>query len=504
MRLMRLLAVTGVAVFSSCDLPEQPLSGLAPPPPSSHPERRGIGLLPVVPPEAPEALAAQAPVKELAVDPRRSLVVTDEAILARFSFEDVMEQLVAQSKVARLTSLRLYQEWWDTQRRAPGLGLGGPHCDDQTLADGAPGLNGFAYACPRGEGNQAKENPFETPDTNPGAYVAIGLINRFDLAAVDGSDCGEYRLLFARRSGLTLDTSRNLISFESVMPNPSPKQGLRGCKDLVDFWAGLSKQANVNKRADDLHDFYFKGYRAFPPALHIDNLGNALDRTTGQVRTNQFMQALWTLREFRVRKACTGKTCVLRFEPDSVKNSPAGVLFSSKTSHPLQEDFAQVLTAQVDTLALNELGRFSLALDERFSGGQSRSSGTEDLYGHQFGKGASPLRTRLQARLDALGSPLTPNHLVARAQTLSCAGCHQLSTGANLGGGLVWPTKSNGFEFVHVSERVHEQGPDGRRYGISEALEGVFLPQRQALMEAYLANRAPFDALSSGEQTGLE
>jgi hypothetical protein len=493
MRVLRLLAVAAAAVFSSCDQPAQPLSGLPPPAPSAHPERRGIGLLPVPPPPSgAEALWAR---QAQQVDPRRSLVVTDEAILARFSFEEVMEQLVSQSKVARLTPLRLYQEWWDTQRRAPGLGLGGAHCDDQPLADGASGLNGFAYACPRGEGNQAKEDPFTDVDTNPAAYVPIGLVNRFDLAAPDGGDCGEYRLIFARRSGLTLDTSRNLITFESVMPNPSPRQGLRGCKDLVDFWAGLSTQANVARRADSLHDFFFKGYRAFPPALHIDNLGNALDRPTGQVRTNQFMQALWTLREFRVRKQCTGKTCVLRIEPDTVKNSPAGVLFSSKTTHSLQEDFAQVLTAQVETLAVNDLMRFSLALDERFSGGQSRSSGTEDLYSHQFGKGASPLRTQLQARLDALGSALTPNHLVARAQTLSCAGCHQLSTGANLGGGLVWPTKSNGFEFVHVSERVHELGPDGRRYGISEALEGVFLPQRQALMEAFLAGRAPFDAL---------
>jgi hypothetical protein len=201
------------------------------------------------------------------------------------------------------------------------------------------------------------------------------------------------------------------------------------------------------------------------------------------------------MREFRVRKQCTGKTCTVRFEPDTVKNSPAGVLFSTKVGHAAQEDFAQLLTAQMGSLVVNDLFRFTLDGGDRFNGGQSRSSGTEDLYSYQFGKSASPLRTRLQARLDALGSPLTPNHIVARAQTLSCAGCHQFSTGVNLGGGVSWPTKSNAFEFVHVSERTHELGPDGPRYAISESLEGVFLPFRRQLMETFLAAKAPFDTL---------
>jgi len=490
MRVSCLLAVTGVAVFSSCVQPEEVppearrSSGVA------HPERRGIGLLPLGD-EPPR----EAGSKTYGVDPRRSLVVTDEVILARFSFESVMALLVEQGKVARLSPLRLYQEWWDTQRRAPGLGLGGPHCDDQTLADGASGLNGFSYACPRGEGLQALEDPFASPGTNPAAYVPLALVNRFDLAASDGSDCGEYRLIFARRSGMTQDTSRNLVSFESVLPNPHPKKGLEGCRDVALFWAALSQEPDALERADHLHDFYFKGLKGLPPALHIDNLGNAEARPTGQVRTNQFMQALWTLREFRVHKRCTGKTCTLRFEPESVKGSPAGVLFSSKTSHALQEDFAQQLGAQLEGLTTPDLLRFNFASDGRFDGGQSRSSGTDDLYTYQLGKGASPLRTRLQARLEALGSPLTPTQVVARMQALSCAGCHQLSTRANLGGGVTWPGKSSAFEFVHVSERVHELGPDGPRYGLSEALEGVFLPHRKRLLEAFLNGAPAFDAL---------
>ena len=451
---------------------------------SRHPERRGLSLLPL---DSLGLRGAQEPV----LDPRRSLAVTDEAILSRFSFEEVMTRLAQQAGVPGLTALGLYQEWWDSQRRAPGLGESGPHCDDQKLADGTTGFNGFPYACPRSEGNQAKENPFSAPDSNPGAYVPIGLFNRFDLAALDGSDCGEYRILFARRSGLTSAASRNLIIFESVLPNPSPGLGLAGCRDVMRFWAQLSQEPSAAARAEALHHFYFEGLEGFAPLVHVDRLGNDPHAPTGQVRTNQFMQALWTLREFRVRKSCAGASCTLRFEPDTVKTHPAGMLFSAKKTHPLKEDFAALLVSQAPVLVQGDVLHFSLALEERFNSAQSRSSGTDDLYTYQLGKGASPLRTQLQERLTTLGSPLTPDQLVARMQTLSCAGCHQFSTGVNLGGGVSWPGKSTAFEFVHVSERVHETGPDGPRYGLSEALVGTFLPARQRLMEAFLAGRLP-------------
>ncbi|WP_257462358.1 hypothetical protein [Archangium lipolyticum] len=489
MRSFLLLAVAGAAALSACGVTvEPPPVAAVPQQVSLHPERRGIGLLPV---GGSRSLAK--PGLDVSVDPRRSLAVTDRAILARFSFEEVMNRLAEQSGIPGLTGLRLYQEWWDSQRRAPGLGLGGPHCDDQRLADGLPGFNGFAYACPRAEGVQAQENPFLNPGTNHAAYVPIGLFNRFDLAAQDGSDCGEYRIVFARRSGITNARSRNLIAFEGVLPNPKPKKGIHGCRKVMRFWAELSQEPDPAVRAEALHRFYFEGLGSIPPVIDIDNFGNATGRATGQVRTNQFMQSTWTLREFRVRKRCDGDVCVMRFEPDTVKTNPAGVLFSAKLSHPLKEDFAESLSAQVGELAINDLLRFTLNTGERFNTGQSNASGTENLYVHHFGNGQSPLRTRLQQRLNTLSIPLTPANIVARAQTLSCAGCHQLSTGTNLGGGLTWPSKSTLYTFVHVSERTMEEGPDGPRYGLSESLVGTFLPYRQELMEAFLERRPPFD-----------
>ena len=57
-----------------------------------NPERRGIGALPLPEHTGPSALSTT-------IDPRRSLVVTDDAILGAFTFQDVMNQLVATSGV---------------------------------------------------------------------------------------------------------------------------------------------------------------------------------------------------------------------------------------------------------------------------------------------------------------------------------------------------------------------------------------------------------------------
>ena len=69
----------------------------------------------------------------------------------------------------------------------------------------------------------------------------------------------------------------------------------------------------------------------------------------------------------------------------------------------------------------------------------------------------------------ALGSPLTPANILDRATTQSCAGCHQLSNGKNVGG-FVWPSS---LGFVHIDEnRV-----------LSPALIGTFIPHRKQILE---------------------
>ncbi len=479
-----------IAGCTSTDVPETQEPAESPQSPL-HPERRGIGMLPLN--ESPHQLS-------IAVEPRRSLAVTDQVILSQFSFHRVMNQLVTQAGVQGLTPLRLYRQWWDTANLAPGLGLG-PHCND-TLTNGIPTLNGYTYTCPRAEGAQVNEDPFSNPETNPASYIPIGLFNRFDLASTNGSDCGEYRIIFARKEGQTNPLRRNLIIFEAVLPNPQPFLGVEGCRPVARFWADLSVENDANVRATRLQNFYFNGLSGFMPVVHINNYGHRLNGASGQVRTNQFMQFSWTLREFKLKKTCDG-SCTLRFIPVTVKTNPGGLLFSPTSVHPQKPDFQNLaFPAQVPSLARHDINTFSMFTEERFNSGQSDSQFTENDYVTQFTPNASTLRTNIQSRLTALGSTLTPDHIVRRAMTQSCAGCHQHNNTApnnDLGNGMTWPAS---LGFVHVSEVLPDTGPDGQRFRISPALTDVFLPHRRVVLENFLGSPAPVCGPTAGSWAG--
>ena len=59
-----------------------------------------VGIIAIARPAVADGLVS--------IDPRRSLVVTEQTILARFPLESVLDQLVAQSEVPGLTSLDLF------------------------------------------------------------------------------------------------------------------------------------------------------------------------------------------------------------------------------------------------------------------------------------------------------------------------------------------------------------------------------------------------------------
>ncbi|WP_279636994.1 hypothetical protein, partial [Corallococcus llansteffanensis] len=72
-----------------------------------HSERGGIGL---------QFQASNNPARTalLPLDLRRSLVVTEQAIVSTFTLKEVLDQLVAQGNVPGLTSLQLFRQLWDT------------------------------------------------------------------------------------------------------------------------------------------------------------------------------------------------------------------------------------------------------------------------------------------------------------------------------------------------------------------------------------------------------
>ena len=190
---------------------------------------------------------------------------------------------------------------------------------DNVFCNSASQINGFPYSCPRAEGRQADLNPFDGADACDG-YTAIAFSNRFDLADKDrGLHCGEYRIVFARNSGFgteqncqTGNGKRNLIIFEALVPNPRPPYSpveptpdkifvnLAGCQPIVEFWLSLSNpNMSTAARGKALHDFFLKGlpYDGIGPVVDARNYAGG--PASGQIRTNQFMQPHWTLREFK-------------------------------------------------------------------------------------------------------------------------------------------------------------------------------------------------------------
>ena len=439
-------------------------------------------------PIAPGPICVQ-PVPD--IDPRRSLFVTElDVVQNALSLEEVLGQLARQSGIPGLQAIDLWDQWWDTQNASPGLGLG-PNCDDRVNSQGSPAINGFPIECPRNEGLEINADPFDPNSLS--FYEPIALVNRMDLMPTDGSHCGEYRVIFARRSGENNSLRRNLLIFEATLPNPQPGCEAEGCRAVAEFWARLSRVSDPLQRASLLRGFYLNGLpnQGVTPVISIRNFSPG----AGQIRTNQFLNTasspvVWQLREFKLARFCThsGTQCGLHFVPVTVKTNPWGELFDESSSEIRTRPFMRNFIGQVENLSIPNLNAFFAGIPDEFNAGQSNSQGSENNYVSHFDPNGRFSRM-INRRLVGLGSNLTPTEVVRRAQTQSCAGCHQLSnqSPANLlGDGLVWP---GSLGFVHVSERDTDVINAGLHFRISPALENVFIPHRETVFEDYLAGR---------------
>lgn len=184
------------------------------------------------PPEGPTVLSVT-----------RSFEVTDKAIVASFTLTRVLTQMIERSGVKGLTADQLIRQMFDTQNpRAgsfnPGTSLR-RHVHErcsvvQRLSATVPDAGGKLAAVQ----NLADQ------------FFTLGLMNRFDQAPPDGSNCGQYRMVFAHKdsetSGNTL-VRRHLI-FEAVLPNPNPALGLVACRPVAKFWSDLSAVDSMDER----------------------------------------------------------------------------------------------------------------------------------------------------------------------------------------------------------------------------------------------------------------
>jgi len=404
--------------------------------------------------------------------PERSLAVTDTTALRLFSFTRVMNQIRSTANVAATDGLLAeYQRWMRTFGSTAAAG----DCNDPNIDP-----NGFGLVCPRApEAKLSKVNPFAT-----GAKVTfrpVALFNRFDLTPAKGGNCGEYRVVFAMNSTDPNVGGRAFIIFEAALPNPTPTLGVEACLPVARFWQALSKDANATRRATALENFYFKGTAVpgFAPVIRAQHYGfstNAGAPTAGQVRTNFFVDGReWHLREFKTKRVCTNvadpTTCRLDFAHVTVKANPADELFEG--THPLSAAFRAELPNRIPALLATDPARIGLAVTDRFNEFESSSQSFDVQYS---ATAAAATRTVIAQKLKAMGSKLSVNNVLDRATTQTCAGCHQVSNFAPLGGGVTWPPS---LGFVQVDEFSV----------LSNALTQSFLPRRKVVLESFINKR---------------
>lgn len=397
----------------------------------------------------------------------RSLVVTDPQALAKFGFARTFNQLRARADAGTQSNQAVFQSLVSS--------FAVPGC---TNID----PNGYDVACPRQESLLSQTNPFASNSTV--LFEPLGLFNRFDLAAANGSTCGEYRIVYGMRflSGAPIN-GRAFIIFEGAIPNPG--SGVDGCLPVARFWQGLSTDGNAASRATKLERFYYLGtaVAGLGPVVDARNYGLGGTRR-GQVRTNFFINnAEWQLREFKFTRTCTSSSCTLRLGLVPVKENPGDELFTG--THPLSNNFRTTFLNNVPLLASSSLA--SIAMANGSDSFNSAESGTRSLDVFYDQAASNSLRSAVQTRLGT-ASTLTAANIFARATTQTCAGCHQLSNGAALGGSLVWPPSAG---FVHITEQRQ----------LSPALTQVFLPRRRQVLESFINARCTGSATVPAQQT---
>jgi len=389
-------------------------------------------------------------------DVRFGLIENNVDALDAFTLEEVLD---AVAEGTSLTGLDLYRNLIDIQASEPnGILSGVQHCTGE--------INGFPIACDRLEVEQFN---------NLEQWFANAVINRIDLAPTDGSNCGQQRIIFANNA--FIGNGRMFIILEAEIPNPNPECGVGACQPLVEFWNEVSTFPAA-ERGQRLREAFVFGDPSLPQFGRFMT-AQALAPETGQIRTNNFNDSPWTLREFKIVE---GSTRPLEIRSFPTADAPPAVLWSDDAG-PLG-DFCQAAFLDVlPNLLTDNPAAWSFPIPAECNDAESRNDFFSQVYPFALGENFSDA---IADRLDDLGNSLTPFDVAARAQfTGSCIGCHEESNFQDLGDGISAPP-SNGF--VQVTEFFTDGCPEGGECRpLSEALTSSFLPTRREATELLLS-----------------
>lgn len=452
-----------------------------------------VALRSEVKPSAPAALTVELtesrrlrpPVS--GTDPLRSLLIKDPSIVSRFPLSRVFDALRVtavdngRTLAPSETNLTVFRRWWATFARATGTTVG---CDSPSVD---PEAYGLASKCPRGVEAAYFDGVADplAPDAARG-FRPIAIVNRFDLAAPDGSTCGEYRVSYTITG--TLPREEGYVMFAFSMPNPRPALGVDGCIHVARWWQALTNDPDVASRAEKIEAFFFTGSISQPAVVNAANLGlvptGSVKPRRGQIEYNaQLDRVEWHLREWRLRTECaafstTPSSCILRFEHIPAPANPAEELLAG--THSRSAEFLDEFVAQVPSLLAKDVNEIQMTTSDRFNQYESssdpggRGSPSSDVRFKSLA--GSSTREAIKATLDEMGSSLTVDNVLDRATSQTCGGCHRVANNVDLGGGLTWPASNF---FTHIP----------RSSAISEALSRVFLPYRVSRLEGYINAR---------------
>jgi hypothetical protein len=415
-------------------------------------------------------LVVDLEVTERAGQSRRTVMETNQQALSNLSLRGTLSAALANAGISSVEAVDVYHSLIDSYNQAPGRDSSLRHCDDQTTG-GQPSLNGFPLACPRLEGQL-----FDNIDS----WFPLAFVNRLDLAPADGSNCGQQRIIFANNDG-----GRMFIILEAQIPNPSPECGVSACLPLAEFWDSLATVDDAGERGQRLTDAFLSSgtgpIAAFMNARHLGPEG-------GQIRTNNFNDFQWTLREFNLQP----EPNVLPL-PVSVGEAPNGELWDDNSGQPRGEECRQSFLDALPNLFSDNLATLGFPVAQACEDAESPNDFFRQDYASHLSFGTGEFRNQIEAAVSGTG--LSADDIANRARFAgSCMGCHIESGGAFLG--RVSAPFSN--DFVQVSEFATERCDGGGTcFGISEALRTVFLPHRvnvqRNFIEAGLTCGAPPD-----------
>lgn len=407
----------------------------------------GIDVIEVVPPcDTPPGVTR----------PERVLLENDAAAVGNIRLLDVFNALANNDGFAG-DGLRMYQQLFDSYADAAnGQIPEAVHCGDETT-NGLPTLNGFPINCNRRE--RFHVNDIEN-------FFATAIVNRFDLAPANGANCGQQRMVFANGSG-----GRTFMIVEAVIPNPAPELGLQACLPLADFWFSQNEIESPFERGDRLAQAFLVGHpdllaAGFGPFYTATNLTVG----SGQLRTNQFDDSPWTLREFKI--ALDGNS--LKVIPFPTAESPNGFLWDDTLETPQGAACRENFLSAMEGLMTDDMNQMSFVVDQACRNSESQNDGFTEDYAARTSPGfANTIADGL------VGTGLTAKDIGNRARFAgSCIGCHMEASSSSLGRGVQAPVS---FDFPHIQESTTSCGsgnPGGACFSLSVALTDVFLPSR--------------------------